>query len=310
MATKQSYEFHINRLLSDISAYILFLSGEKGLNVSIHQMDAFVNSFNQNLITWNYHTNPYCLCLKRNADIQKECQRRQICMFESISDEPFFGTCWAGMGEFVFPVSNPHDNRRAFISVSGFAGDPEKTRAQMRKIVQTYDMPLAEMEKFQADLKQEHPPLEELSPLLQPLAHMLTLLLMYLDDMGATFPEKDSSSRRLFNSICQNIRRNYDTNYSLEEIAEANNCSVSHISHLFRKYAQCSYRNYVNTMKTELAKVYLLSTSMSMQEISDHLGFSNSNYFSTVFRRMCGMSPREYRQALKKHPGTEKSGKS
>ncbi|MBQ4086185.1 MAG: AraC family transcriptional regulator, partial [Clostridia bacterium] len=30
-------------------------------------------------------------------------------------------------------------------------------------------------------------------------------------------------------------------------------------------------------------------------EISDHLGFANSNYFSTVFRRMCGISPREYR---------------
>ena len=50
------------------------------------------------------------------------------------------------------------------------------------------------------------------------------------------------------------------------------------------------------------AKLLLANTRMSVQEISDYLGYTNSNYFSTVFKRSVGMSPREYRN----HSSSEK----
>lgn len=289
------YDVRIKRLMDDLGAYMTFLSVEKGLTVSIHQLDNFVDSFMTNLRPYNHHLLPYCMCLKRCPDIQEECRRKQQKMFSTIGDRPFFGTCWAGVGEYVFPIPNVHSEGKGFISVSGYKGDRAKAAAQMPKISQKYDIPLTDMQELYAILKEDVPPQEQVEVLIKPLVHMLTLLLMYLDDMNARFPQKDTASTSLFNSITQLIRYRYDTNFSLEDLAEQFNCSVSHISHLFSKYAGCSYRTYINTMRTNMAKVFLTSTRMTVQEISDHLGFANSNYFSTVFRRMCGISPREYR---------------
>jgi len=289
------YDVRIKRLMDDLDAYMTFLSVEKGLTVSIHQLDTFVDSFMQNLRQYNHHLLPYCLCLKRCPAVQEECRLRQVKLFGTIGDKPFFGTCWAGVGEYVFPIPNIHREGRGFVSVSGYKGNAAKASAQMHKISKKYEISLQEMQELYAILKDEPPALEQVEVLIKPLVHMLTLLLMYLDDMNAHFPQKDTASTSLFNRIAQHLRYRYDTDYSLEELAEMFSCSVSHISHLFSKYAGCSYRSYVNTMRTNMAKVFLTSTRMTVQEISDHLGFANSNYFSTVFRRMCGMSPRDYR---------------
>lgn len=293
------YDVRIKRLMDDLGAYITFLSVEKGLTVSIHQLDSFVDSFVSNLHRYNHHLLPYCLCVKHCPESQEECRQKQIKLFKTIGDKPFFGTCWAGVGEYVFPIPNVHSEGRGFISVSGYKGDLAKASAQMPKISKKYDIPLADMQKLYAILKDEPPPLEQEEVLIKPLVHMLTLLLMYLDEINAHFPQKDTAAPHLFNRITQHLRYRYDTNFSLEDLAEMFNCSVSHISHLFSKYAGCSYRSYINTMRTNMAKVFLSNTRMTVQEISDHLGFANSNYFSTVFRRMCGVSPREYRNNIR-----------
>ncbi len=44
------------------------------------------------------------------------------------------------------------------------------------------------------------------------------------------------------------------------------------------------------------AKSLLLTSALSVQEISDRLGFKNQSHFGTFFRRFAGMSPRKYRE--------------
>ena len=290
------YAVEIQRLLKDIGAYIDFLTVQHGLKVSIHQLDTLVNSFIHNLFPWNVHVLPYCQCVKRDIDARNECVERQKKLFATIGDEPFFGTCWAGIGEYVFPIPHPHGSGRGFVSVSGYKGDPDKARAQMIKISQKYEISLAELQQTYGCLKTEYPPIEELTTLIKPLVHMITLLLNYLHDSTTQFPEKNTASDNLFASICHMLKNNYSVHYSVEDLARKYNCSASHIGHLFLKHGGCSYHTYVNNMRINAAKLLLTSTNMNVQQISDHLGYTNSNYFSTVFKRSAGMSPREYRR--------------
>lgn len=290
------YTAEISRLLKDISAYIDFLTVQQGLKVSIHQLDTLVNSFMDNLMPWNSHVLPYCQCIKRNPNALNECQYRQVKLFESIGEKPFFGTCWAGMGEYVFPIPNLYGAGRGFVSVSGYKGDPAKSKAQMLKISQKYDIPHTQLQLLYNGLSAEYPHIEELAVLTKPLVYMLALLLNYLHDTTTQFPAKHSSSGRLFTSICHMLKNEYSVHYSVEDLARIFNCSASHISHIFLKYGGCSYHTYVNNMRINAAKLLLTSTHMNVQEISDHLGYTNSNYFSTVFKRSVGMSPREYRR--------------
>lgn len=286
----------IKRLLNDIGAYIDFLTTRQGLKVSIHQLDTLVNSFMENLTLWNHHMSPFCLCMKRNPEAREECIRRQQKLFRQIGETPFFGTCWAGMGEYVFPIPNSYGDGRGFISISGYKGEPVKATTQIQKISRQYEIPHADLHRAYQNLSAEYPPIEELSILIQPLVHMMALLLNYLHDMTVQMPEYTASSGHvLFTSICQTVRYDYSEHYSVETLAQMYNCSASHISHIFSKYGGCSYGAYVNNMRMNVAKLLLSTTSMNVQEISDHLGFSNANYFSTVFRRIVGMSPRDYR---------------
>lgn len=53
---------------------------------------------------------------------------------------------------------------------------------------------------------------------------------------------------------------------------------------------------YINHRKIEKAESLLLNTNLSISEISDRLGFSYQRYFSTLFKRIKGMSPSQFRQ--------------
>ena len=52
---------------------------------------------------------------------------------------------------------------------------------------------------------------------------------------------------------------------------------------------------YVNQQKIEEAKRLLRESTLKLYEISDMLGFNNSFYFSRVFKKVTGMTPKDYR---------------
>ena len=57
-----------------------------------------------------------------------------------------------------------------------------------------------------------------------------------------------------------------------------------------------SIPNYVNKLRIEDAKGLLKSTSLSTTEIAYLVGYTDSNYFSALFKEKVGVSPREYRK--------------
>ena len=54
-------------------------------------------------------------------------------------------------------------------------------------------------------------------------------------------------------------------------------------------------REYINQLRIEEAKRLLLSTSMSISEIASYVGYFNISYFSTVFHKLVGVSPFDWR---------------
>ena len=64
----------------------------------------------------------------------------------------------------------------------------------------------------------------------------------------------------------------------------------------FHEETGLSVNDYVKFAKTERAKVLLSSTELSVQEISEVLGFSTRSHFSQSFKQVTGMSPAEFRE--------------
>ncbi len=84
----------------------------------------------------------------------------------------------------------------------------------------------------------------------------------------------------------------------LPDVAAHFSFSPSHFSRKFKKEAGVGYQEYLIGLRTQLAKELLEESDMNITEIAGQCGFEDSNYFSSVFRRVYKMSPRSYRQSI------------
>lgn len=86
-----------------------------------------------------------------------------------------------------------------------------------------------------------------------------------------------------------------DSELSLNSIASYVNLSPSHFSVVFSRETSETFIGYLTRKRIEKAKVLLRSSSLRTSEISERIGYVNPHYFSTVFKKITGFSPTEFR---------------
>lgn len=94
---------------------------------------------------------------------------------------------------------------------------------------------------------------------------------------------------------CQYIEMHLDRNVHARELAALVNYSVTHLTRRFREETGIGIPDFARAVRMERAKVLLTSTDLSIQEISEQLGFSTRSYFTRSFREETGVTPTEYR---------------
>ena len=87
----------------------------------------------------------------------------------------------------------------------------------------------------------------------------------------------------------------------IERLAQKTGYTCRHFRSLFTRIAGMPPSEYLLKCRLEGAKKLLLTTSMSVIEISQACGFSSSSQFAVQFRRSAGMSPSEFRNTARKH---------
>ncbi len=97
-------------------------------------------------------------------------------------------------------------------------------------------------------------------------------------------------------NILSYIEQNLTTELSIEDITAAFFISKSQLIRIFKDKYQITPMKYALQRKIDSATYYLKNTEMSVSEISALLCFSDSKYFSKVFKKQMKMSPREYRK--------------
>ncbi|GHV91851.1 hypothetical protein AGMMS50268_23540 [Spirochaetia bacterium] len=94
------------------------------------------------------------------------------------------------------------------------------------------------------------------------------------------------------------IRHNLDKHLSLHEVAEVFNFSPNYLSQLFSKYAGEGFVDYISAERIRAAKEMLVRGEGPIYTIAEKLGFENAFYFSKVFKRVEGISPRDFLHKL------------
>ena len=97
------------------------------------------------------------------------------------------------------------------------------------------------------------------------------------------------------------IQNNYNKQITLNKLS--NHCAVSeqHIIRIFRKYLNTTPMAFLNEFKIDKARELLQnSTSLSIKEICDEIGFKDQCYFSRAFLATTGETPRDFRKRVTK----------
>jgi two-component system, response regulator YesN len=87
-------------------------------------------------------------------------------------------------------------------------------------------------------------------------------------------------------------------NLSIEAVARYVNISNSYFSILFKQETGQTFVDYLTSFRIEKAKYLLKVSGYRSYEISDQIGFNNSTYFSTIFKKYIGCSPTDYRKRI------------
>ena len=95
------------------------------------------------------------------------------------------------------------------------------------------------------------------------------------------------------------INNNITGNLDLGTVASIFGYSKNYLSSLFTKYTSTSFIDYVNNAKMERAKKMLSDPNAMVYEVATALGYDSPFYFSKVFKKITGMSPTAYQNAIR-----------
>ena len=98
--------------------------------------------------------------------------------------------------------------------------------------------------------------------------------------------------------IVRYMQEHLSEEISLTVLADQFHLSAQYISQLFKNEIGVNFLAYLTNIRMELAKKLLLSTSLSIAEISDKTGYSDYRVFTKVFKKTEGVTPSQYRQSF------------
>lgn len=107
-----------------------------------------------------------------------------------------------------------------------------------------------------------------------------------------------SSSDSVAVKIKEYIDCNYKKELSLQYLADVFRLSPAYLSTLFKNANGTGVVDYINRVRINKAKELLKNTEMSIKDISEESGFTNYNSFARVFKKVTGISAKDYKHNL------------
>ncbi|MDW2798361.1 response regulator [Clostridium boliviensis] len=126
---------------------------------------------------------------------------------------------------------------------------------------------------------------------------------IFRDGLCETLKSKRKTYKaHVITNVQKYIQNHVTEKLSLNEVAGVFGLSPNYLSILFKKNCQLGFSEYIARAKIDKAKKLLLERDIKIYEVADHLGFESAFYFSKVFKKVTGYSPRDFIQQNTKDP--------
>jgi len=118
--------------------------------------------------------------------------------------------------------------------------------------------------------------------------------------MNSIANERQSSYKHLVEKAIAYTKEHFhESDISINKVCSHLHISTGYFSSIFKKETKMTFVSYLMQIRMEAAKEYLRTTDLKAFEIAEKVGYADPNYFSFSFRKMCGMSPKEYKNSAR-----------
>lgn len=179
------------------------------------------------------------------------------------------------------------------------AGRPEVIKARVLELLVVLSRAAVEggasLEKL---LGLNYDYIDELAKI-EPIEEMCAWIVKVLDTfIDTVYETRNEKNFKVVERAMEYIRQNYKNDITLEDVANAIFISPYYLSHLFRDELGITFIEYLTKIRIEEASRLLLTTNMSIIRIAEEVGYSDSSYFSKVFKKLQNVTPSQYRQRM------------
>lgn len=101
---------------------------------------------------------------------------------------------------------------------------------------------------------------------------------------------------RVITGITKYMQEHLSEDVSLHILSEEFHLNSQYISQLFKNEIEVNFLTYLTNIRMEHAKKLLLSTSLSIAEVSEQSGYGDYRVFTKVFKKSEGITPSQYRR--------------
>ncbi|WP_105615410.1 response regulator [Vallitalea okinawensis] len=151
----------------------------------------------------------------------------------------------------------------------------------------TYSIGISQLNQSMLELNQQY------KQAIQAADHKLILdasTLTFYDDLFNT------RYRPEIQNAIHYIHKHYQENITIKEAAEALHLSASHLMRLFKSEVSVTFNDYLTNYRIKLAEELLMRGEYKVYEVANKVGYYDVKYFSQVFKKRTGLTPREYKQ--------------
>ena len=109
---------------------------------------------------------------------------------------------------------------------------------------------------------------------------------------------RNSDEQTTIKYLKEYVENNYIYDISMQEAAEEMGYSDAYFSKLFKQYFNQNFTAYLTEYRIKKPKELLSNTNHSIKDISRMVGYTDSNYFAKIIKRLVGEIPSKYRENL------------
>jgi len=106
---------------------------------------------------------------------------------------------------------------------------------------------------------------------------------------------KNREYKSIVHHAIRYMERNYHTNITLDSIAAATHVSPNYFSKLFKTETKTNFIDWLNKLRIEKSLPLLKRSDLKIYEVANRVGYSDYKYYSTLFKKITGITPKQYK---------------